>query len=91
MPWWFSSSVILSFTSVLEVLVDSSKEPCVYDKRVAFTKQLQTRAKKWNVFFFFFTPEQEMVFLAENFKMNQTCIFKIPGLLIKNWSVLCEV
>jgi len=40
---------------------------------------------------FFFTPEQEMVFLAENFKMNQTCIFKIPGLLIKNWTVLCEV
>lgn len=69
--------------------MDSLKEPCVYDKRVAFTKQLQTRAKK--MYSFFFTPEQEMVFLVENFKMNQTCIFKIPGLLIKNWTVLCEV
>lgn len=61
----------------------------VCGKRVAFTKQLQTHAKKWNVFFF--APEKEMVFLAENFKMNQACIFKNPNLLIKNWSMLCEV
>lgn len=40
---------------------------------------------------FFFAPEKEMVFLAENFKMNQACIFKNPNLLIKNWSMLCEV
>lgn len=46
---------------------------------------------KNGMFFFFFAPEKEMVFLAENFKMNQACIFKNPSLLIKNWSMLCEV
>lgn len=45
--------------------------------------------KKWNVFIF--SPEKEMVFVAENFEVNQGCVYQIPRLSVGNWGALHQV
>lgn len=85
----FSSSITSFLICALGVLGDSSKGALRVWLQSGAYKTSRHLPEKWNVFIF--SPEKEMVFLAENFEVKQSCVYKIPGVLVWNWGALHQV
>lgn len=85
----FSSSITSFLICALGVLGDSSKGALRVWLEWCLQNQYRHLPEKWNVFIF--SPEKEMVFLAENLEVKQSCVYKIPGVLVWNWGALHQV